>query len=244
MCTKCWASNSPGDGVTGSFELSSMGADIELRSSARTVCILDYWTELSPAPGLNLFHLRFVLSSQIPAHVLMKSSGNFSFLFIDFKLPIFRETLWFIIKLFVVSVVCGAHCLLALFLLCPLWYSGMSRLILVLIFFLVSPVPQCLFRSVLQSPVFVYLLFTSTIWDRCVCRADSASEFPPLHQRRVVRACVPPCLVLHWVLGSDLRGSWLCGRHFTDGVIDPALAWCSLGEVVIFFFHFCLEDSL
>lgn len=55
--------------------------------------------------------------------------------FIDFKLPIFRETLWFIIKLFVVSVVCGAHCLLALFLLCPLWYSGMSRLILVLIFF-------------------------------------------------------------------------------------------------------------
>lgn len=183
---KCRASNSPRDGVTASFELSNMGADIELRSSARTVCILDYWTELSPAPGLNLFHLRFVLSSQIPAHVLMKSSGNFSFLFIDFKLPIFCETLWFIIKLFVVSIVCGAHCLLALFLLCPMWYSGMSRLILVLIFFLVSPVPQCLFRNVLQSPVFVYLLFTSTVWDRCVCRAESASEFPPLHQGLVI----------------------------------------------------------
>lgn len=162
---KCRESNSPGDGVTASFELSNMGADIKLRSSARTVCILDYWTELSPAPGLNLFHLRFVLSSQILAHVLMNSSGNFSFPFIDFKLPIFCETLWFIIKLFVVSIVCGAHCLLALFLLCPMWYSGMSRLILVLIFFLVSPVPQCLFRSVLQSPVFVYLLFTSIIWD-------------------------------------------------------------------------------
>lgn len=33
------------------------------------------------------------------------------------------------------SIVCGTHFLLVLFLLCPMWYSGMSRLILVLIFF-------------------------------------------------------------------------------------------------------------
>lgn len=187
---KCRASNSPGDGVTGSFELSNMGADIELRSSARTVCILDYWTELSPAPGLNLFHLRFVLSSQIPAHVLMKSSGNFSFLFIDFKLPIFRETLWFIIKLFVVSVVCGAHCLLALFLLCPLWYSGMSRLILVLIFF---------------------SRFSSTPVSVQKCTAVSCVCLSALHLYYLRQVCLQSWLC-QWIPSSapEARGQSLC----------------------------------
>lgn len=163
--------------VTASFELSNMGADIKLRSSARTVCILDYWTELSPAPGLNLFHLRFVLSSQILAHVLMNSSGNFSFPFIVFKLPIFCETLWFIIKLFVVSIVCGAHCLLALFLLCPMWYSGMSRLILVLIFFSrFSSAPVSVQKCTAVSCVCISALHFYYL-RQCLCRAESTHCF-------------------------------------------------------------------
>lgn len=218
------ASNSPGDRVTASFELSNMGADIKLRSSARTVCILDYWTELSPGPGLNLFLLHFVLSSQILAHILMNSSGNFSFPFTDFKLPIFCETLWFIIKLFVVSIVCGAHCLLALFLLCPMWYSGMSRLILGLIFFSrFSSAPVSVQKCTVVSCVCIsalHLLFETGASAELNQLTVSSSRLPVnslLFTRGAVRACVPPCLLLHWVLGSDLRGSWLCSRHFTMG---------------------------
>lgn len=110
--------------------------------------------------------------------------------FIDFKLPIFRETLWFIIKLFVVSVVCGAHCLLALFLLCPLWYSGMSRLILVLIFF---------------------SRFSSTPVSVQKCTAVSCVCLSALHLYYLRQVCLQSWLC-QWIPSSapEARGQSLC----------------------------------
>lgn len=93
------------------------------------------------------------------------------------------------------SIVCGTHFLLALFLLCPMWYSGMSRLILVLIFFF----------SFLQCPDVCPEVYCSLLCLR-ICSSPLLFETgvsAELHQLTVSSSWLPVNSLLF------TRGTWL-----------------------------------